>query len=59
MLMDINTLEWNQANLDLFGINQAWLPSIVKNSSDNFGVVHEREVASLAGVPITGVLGDQ
>ena len=39
MLMDINSLEWNQPNLDLFGVNKNWLPTIVKNSSDDFGKV--------------------
>lgn len=57
--MDIESLEWNQENLDLFGIKEAWLPRIVKNSSDEFGVVHGSECEELAGVPITGVLGDQ
>lgn len=59
MLMDINSLEWNQENLDLFGVNKNWLPSIVKNSSDDFGKVHHDECPLLANVPISGVLGDQ
>ena len=45
--------------MNLFGVRESWLPSIVKNSSDDFGLVHECECAPLAGVPITGVLGDQ
>ena len=59
MLMDINTLEWNQQNLDLFGVIENWLPRIVKNSSDDFGSVYPTESPWLANVPITGVLGDQ
>ena len=43
MLMDINTLEWNQENLDIFGVNKSWLPQIVKNSSDDFGLVEPTE----------------
>ena len=56
--MDIASLEWNQENLDLFGVNQNWLPTIVKNSSDDFGRVAASECSELADVPITGVLGD-
>lgn len=59
MLMDINTLEWNQQNLDLFDVRESWLPRIIKNSSDDFGKIDGRECAQLANVPITGVLGDQ
>ena len=40
MLMDIDSLEWSQPNLELFGVNKKWLPRIVKNSSDDFGQVH-------------------
>ena len=43
MLMDLATLEWSQENLDLFGVNKSWLPSIVKNSSDDFGKVDPEE----------------
>ena len=59
MLMDINSLEWNQQNLDIFGVKKSWLPEIVKNSSDNFGAVYPTESPWLPNVPITGVLGDQ
>ena len=38
--MDIESLEWSQANLEFFSVKQAWLPTIVKNSSDDFGAVH-------------------
>lgn len=57
--MDIASLEWNKENLDLFGVNENWLPRIVKNSSDDFGKVAASECSDLADVPITGVLGDQ
>lgn len=59
MLMDINSLEWNDENLAMFGVRKEWLPRIVKNSSDDFGSVAGSECADLANVPITGVLGDQ
>ena len=56
MLMDINKLEWSEHMLDQFDIKQEWLPEISKSSSGNFGTIKS---GSLAGVPITGVLGDQ
>ena len=59
MLMDIGTLEWSSENMAFFGIKEAWLPRIVKNSSDDFGKVEANECSHLANVPITGVLGDQ
>lgn len=59
MLMGIKDLDWNQENLDVFSINEGWLPKIVKNSSDDFGSVHKDVCPELSDVPITGVLGDQ
>lgn len=56
MLMDINTLEWSDKMLSEFEIDKKWLPTINKSSSDNYGSVSAFE--PLAGVPITGVLGD-
>src|SRR5947209_12180975 len=53
-LMDLSTLEWDEAILDLFGIPRACLPEIV-SSSQRFGIASE----PLAGVPISGILGDQ
>ncbi|HHY07564.1 MAG TPA: glycerol kinase GlpK [Corynebacteriales bacterium] len=56
LLMDINTLEWDEELCEAMGIPMSMLPEI-RPSSGDFGVVRER--GSLAGVPITGVLGDQ
>lgn len=56
MLMDINTLEWSEKMLEAFEIKKQWLPTIVKSSSDNYGLV--AGIGDLGGVPITGVLGD-
>jgi glycerol kinase len=53
-LMDLRSLNWDDAILDLFGIPRACLPEIV-SSSENFGVAGE----PLAGVSICGILGDQ
>jgi glycerol kinase len=53
-LMDLRSLDWDAAILDLFNIPRASLPEIVP-SSEKFAVAHE----PLAGVPICGILGDQ
>ena len=53
-LMDLATLAWDEAILDLFDIPPACLPRIV-SSSEVYGTAH----APLAGVPISGILGDQ
>jgi glycerol kinase len=57
-LMDLVTLDWSPEMLSLFGIDPSMLASI-RPSSTHFGTVHGDVVESLAGVPITGVLGDQ
>ena len=57
MLFDINELKWDDELLDLFGIPARMLP-VVKRSSGNFGVTVEIGRMS-AGIPITGIAGDQ
>lgn len=54
MLYNINTLEWDEELLELFGIPKSILPKVL-NSSDNFGTT------DILGYPIqiTGVAGDQ
>jgi len=54
-LMDLRTLAWDPGLLATFGIPAAVLPRIV-SSSEVYG---EARVASLAGVPVAGILGDQ
>jgi glycerol kinase len=53
-LMNLRTLDWDTSILELFGIPRACLPRIV-SSSEEFGIARE----PLAGVPISGILGDQ
>lgn len=55
LLMDIETLQWDQYLLDFFGIKRKILPQI-KASSEYFGDIKS---GSLKGFPITGVIGDQ
>ncbi|RRA98692.1 glycerol kinase GlpK [Larkinella rosea] len=54
-LMNLETLEWDDALLEAFAIPRAMLPQI-RSSSEVYGTVTS-EV--LPGVPIAGILGDQ
>jgi glycerol kinase len=54
MLMDLQTLDWDNEILTLMGIPRSMLPAI-KASSEVYG----QGVGSLAGIPIAGDLGDQ
>jgi glycerol kinase len=54
MLMDLQTLEWSQANLDAIGVPRAVLPEI-RSSSEVYGEAK----GELEGVPVAGDLGDQ
>ena len=58
MLMDIHKLEWSDKMLSEYSIDKKWLPTIIKESSAEFGVVNDKEVTTLNGVIISGVLGD-
>jgi glycerol kinase len=54
MLMDLQTLDWDNEILQLMGIPRSMLPAI-KASSEVYG----QGVGTLAGIPIAGDLGDQ
>ena len=54
MLMNLNTLTWDQEILNVMGIPAQMLPNIC-SSSELYG----EAVNSLAGLPISGILGDQ
>ncbi len=54
MLMNLETLEWDEAIRDILDIPAALLPQI-RSSSETYGTA----VGALAGVPISGDLGDQ
>ncbi|MBY6413835.1 glycerol kinase GlpK [Rhodococcus sp. BP-252] len=56
LLMDIETLQWREDICADFEIPMSMLPEI-KTSSEIYGEVRPRGV--LAGVPISGILGDQ
>ena len=54
MLMNLQTLEWDDEILKLMGIPRSMLPEI-KASSEVYGTA----VGDLAGIPVAGDLGDQ
>ncbi len=56
MMFDIHTLDWDQTILDYFQIPRSMLPK-VQPSSSNFGQTCLSTLG--AGIPITGVAGDQ
>jgi glycerol kinase len=58
MVMDLATLDWSPSMMSLFGLAPEMLAAI-QPSASTFGVVSAALVPELAGVPITGVLGDQ
>lgn len=58
MLMDIGTLRWCPALLELFGLDEANLPAIVPSFGEVVGATAE-DGPFEAEIPICGVLGDQ
>ncbi|HUK71229.1 MAG TPA: glycerol kinase GlpK [Streptosporangiaceae bacterium] len=54
MLMDLRTLQWDDAILSTLGIPRSMLPDIRPSSQ-----VYGEAVGTLAGVPVAGDLGDQ
>lgn len=54
LLMDLNSLDWDDEMLSVLGIPRSILPKIV-SSSEVYGTVKH----ILPGVPIAGILGDQ
>ncbi|GGF93779.1 glycerol kinase [Rhodococcoides trifolii] len=56
LLMDLDTLSWDESICADMGIPTSMLPEI-RSSSEVYGNVRER--GALSGVPIAGILGDQ
>ncbi|MCR5913978.1 glycerol kinase GlpK [Corynebacterium sp. zg254] len=56
MLMNLETLDWDQELLDILDIPRAMLPEIVSSSEV---VARVQRKGPLHGVPIAGILGDQ
>ncbi|MEX2256972.1 MAG: glycerol kinase GlpK [Acidimicrobiia bacterium] len=57
MLYDLDTGDWSDELLSLFGVPRACLP-VVMASSGRFGTTHPSVAAGLA-VPVSGIAGDQ
>ncbi|XP_055500510.1 glycerol kinase [Leucoraja erinacea] len=55
MLFNINTLQWDPDLCSFFGVPMSILPE-VRSSSEVYGIM---KCGALAGVPISGCLGDQ
>jgi glycerol kinase len=58
MLMDLETLDWDDELLSFFGIPRSMLPEI-RPSSDPRGYGEITGLPTVRGVPLTGDLGDQ
>jgi glycerol kinase len=59
MLMDLETLDWDDELLQIFGIPRAMLPKILPSSHPEAYGTTGTAGPLKAAVPITGVLGDQ
>ena len=58
VLMDINTLKWDDELLSLFNIPKKPLPKIVPSAGEIYGYTTEEGVFE-SKVPVCGILGDQ
>ncbi|NNN01255.1 MAG: glycerol kinase GlpK [Acidimicrobiaceae bacterium] len=58
MLMDLETLDWSHAMTSRWGVDPSMLADI-RPSTTNFASISAEVVPELAGVPVTGILGDQ
>ena len=56
LLMNLETLDWDDALLEAFGVPRSMLPE-VRSSAEVYGVA--RSSSLLREVPIAGILGDQ
>ena len=54
-LMNLATLNWDKAQLELFGIPESMMPRIT-SSSEVYGLAQPAEVRD---IPVAGILGDQ
>ena len=50
-LMNLETLDWDEELLAIFGVKREWLPEI-RSSSEIYGLTED-------SVPVAGILGDQ
>ncbi len=57
LLMNLETLDWDEELLEIFGVSRTMLPTI-KSSSETYALTNPHGPFG-AAVPITGILGDQ
>ncbi len=55
LLCDLRSGDWSEPMLELFDVPRSMLPAVV----DSSGVIGEATVEPLAGIPISGIAGDQ
>ncbi len=58
LLLNLATLEWSAPMMALFGVERDMLADL-QPSASHFASVSADVIPELAGVPITGILGDQ
>ncbi|MGD1821306.1 MAG: glycerol kinase GlpK [Pleomorphochaeta sp.] len=58
VLMDINSLKWDDELLDIFNVPKKALPKIVPSAGEIYGYTEEKGALG-AKVPVCGILGDQ
>lgn len=58
MLMNLQTLDWDDEILSIMGIPREMLPRIV-SSSEVYGYISRTAAPELDGIPVAGILGDQ
>ena len=56
LFMDLETLQWDESILAIFGVPLSMMPEI-RSSSEVYGTVSEQSL--LREVPVAGILGDQ
>jgi glycerol kinase len=58
LMMNLGTLDWDDEVLTILDIPRSMLPEI-RSSSEVYGCVKSQSLASLQGIPVAGILGDQ
>ncbi len=58
MLFNIHTLKWDKDLLDIFGINESILPTVLDCDS-SYGIIKEERIKNILDLEICGVAGDQ
>ncbi|VWU52084.1 glycerol kinase [Hepatocystis sp. ex Piliocolobus tephrosceles] len=59
LLMNINTLQYDEELCKMFGINNLNVLPKILNNIDDYGVVKCDELSDYANIPITSCIGDQ